>query len=93
MKYICKCCDYSTEDKSNFNKHITSRKHKLVESKEIHSSSDPTILNAKCEFNEKIIVLNELVESVKVLNDCLEKQQNQINEHKLQIDNIISEIF
>jgi hypothetical protein len=80
MKYMCKCCDYSTEDKSNFNKHITSRKHKLVESK------TPTVENYQIEFNN-------LVELVQIMNDRLEKQEKQINEQKKQIDHIISEIF
>jgi len=81
MKYMCKCCDYSTEDKSNFNKHITSRKHKLVESK-----SGPTLVeNYQNDIN--------LVELLHGMNDRLEKQEKQINEQKLQIDNIISEIF
>ena len=37
MKFNCECCNYSTEDKSNFNKHIISKKHKLVESKVVVS--------------------------------------------------------
>jgi hypothetical protein len=37
MKYKCECCNYSTDDKSNFNKHIISKKHKLVESKSMVS--------------------------------------------------------
>lgn len=85
MKYKCECCNYSTEDKSNFNKHITSRKHKLVESKSISSSN----LN---EDNHSSSI-KELTELLKILNDRLEKQEKQLNEQKLQIDNIISEIF
>jgi hypothetical protein len=85
MKYKCECCNYSTEDKSNFNKHITSRKHKLVESK-----SGPTLVENY--QSEKLIVL-ELVEMIKVLNDRLEKQEKQLNEQKIQIDYINSEIF
>jgi hypothetical protein len=84
MKYMCKCCDYSTEDKSNFNKHITSRKHKLVESK---SKDDPSsVENYQTEFNN-------LVELVRTMNDRLEKQEKQLNEQKIQIDYINSEIF
>ena len=81
MKYMCKCCDYSTEDKSNFNKHITSRKHKLVESK-----SGPSLVeNYQSDLN--------LVELLRGINERLDKQEKQLNEQKLQIDNIISEIF
>ena len=81
---MCKCCDYSTEDKSNFNKHITSRKHKLVESK---SNDGPSLVeNYQVEFTN-------LVELVRTMNDRLEKQEKQLNEQKLQIDYIKSEIF
>lgn len=80
MKYKCECCNYLTEDKSNFNKHITSRKHKLIESK---SKSDIG--------NDSSI--KELTELVQIMNIRLEKQEKQLNEQKLQIDNIISEIF
>ena len=38
MKFNCECCNYSTDDKSNFNKHIISKKHKLVESKVVVTS-------------------------------------------------------
>lgn len=37
MKFNCECCNYSTHDKSNFNKHLFSKKHKLVESKSVVS--------------------------------------------------------
>ena len=99
MKYVCKCCDYSSEDKSNFNKHITSRKHKLVESKIFVNTNTKIVENyqVKCSCNEKLefnqLELNKLVDLVKSLNERLEKQEKQINEQKLQIDNIISEIF
>jgi ABC-type Fe3+-citrate transport system substrate-binding protein len=86
MKYICKCCDYSTEDKSNFNKHITSRKHKLVESKS--KSISPTLVE---NYHENII--QNLIELIRTMNERLEKQEKQLNEQKLQIDTIISEIF
>ena len=87
MKYKCECCNYSTEDKSNFNKHITSRKHKLVESKSTISSPG---LVENYQFNEKLM---ELIELNRAMNERLEKQEKQLNEQKLQIDNIISEIF
>ena len=85
MKYMCKCCDYSTEDKSNFNKHISSRKHKLVESKSKLDGQSP-VENYQSE-------LNNLVELVRIMNERLEKQEKQLNEQKLQIDYINSEIF
>ena len=33
MEYTCECCNYSTKRKYNYDKHIESNKHKLVESK------------------------------------------------------------
>lgn len=89
MKYKCECCNYSTEDKSNFNKHIISRKHKLIEGKS-NTSSPVLVENYQCNCNEKLM---ELIELNRAMNDRLEKQEKQLNEQKLQIDNIISEIF
>jgi hypothetical protein len=85
MKYMCKCCDYSTEDKSNFNKHNSSRKNKLVESKsKVDMSGQSSVENYQ---------FSNLVELVQTMYERLDKQEKQINEQKLQIDNIISEIF
>ena len=33
MEYTCECCNYYTKRKYNYDKHIESNKHKLVESK------------------------------------------------------------
>ncbi len=87
MKYMCKCCDYSTDDKSNFNKHITSRKHKLLESKS--KNTEPDTGQSLVE-NYQIV---NLIELVRTMNERLDKQEKQINEQKLQIDYINSEIF
>jgi len=76
MKYTCDCCNYFTEDKSNFNKHMSSRKHKTIESK-----------------NPKVDDLTKLIQMVQLLNERLENQEKQMNEQKMQIDHIISEIF
>jgi hypothetical protein len=84
MKYMCKCCDYSTEDKSNFNKHISSRKHKLVESKS-KLDGPSSVENYQSDTN--------LVELLRGINERLDKQEKQLNEQKLQIDYINSEIF
>ncbi len=84
---MCKCCDYSTDDKSNFNKHITSRKHKLLESKS--KNTEPDTGQSLVE-NYQIV---NLIELVRTMNERLDKQEKQINEQKLQIDYINSEIF
>ena len=60
MKFTCECCNYSTDVKVNFNKHINSKKHKLVESKSVVSpgkskvSPDPvqSIPIVNCVENE-----------------------------------------
>jgi len=41
MKFNCECCNYSTYDKSNFNKHENSKKHKLVASKLVVNIKSP----------------------------------------------------
>lgn len=80
MIYKCDCCKYSTDDKSNFNKHNVSRKHKLLESKCI----EPMPLSDK---------IMELTEIVQLLKERLDNQETQINEQKKQIEYINSEIF
>jgi hypothetical protein len=52
MIYKCECCKYSTDDKSNFNKHNVSRKHKLLE------KTEP----AEIDLIEMIKLLNERLE-------------------------------
>jgi len=79
MKYTCECCIYTTQRKFNYDKHMTSNKHKLVKGKNVSLETD-TLSNCK---------LNEL----KIIMERLDKHENKINEHTLQIQNIISEIF
>jgi len=80
MIYKCECCKYSTNDKSNFNKHNVSRKHKLLESKCIEPVS----------LSDKIMELTELM---RLLKERIDNQETQINEQKKQIEHINSEIF
>ena len=126
MKFNCECCNYSTYDKSNFNKHENSKKHQLVKSKSVVSPSKskvspelvqsiPIVNSIEIEkFSCKYCGQNykhkqsvtkhikysctknkteDLTELVRLLNLQLEQQKNQINEQKIQIENIISEIF
>jgi hypothetical protein len=72
MKYTCECCNYFTEDKSNFNKHMASRKHKMIQSK-VPKVDDLTkliemvrILNEKVENQEKQI--NEQKKQIEYIN-------------------------
>lgn len=77
MKYTCECCNYITDDKSNFNKHMAGRKHKMLESK-----------NPKVDVD-----FAKLIEMIQSLNQRLENQEKQIHEQKKQIEYINSEIF
>ena len=46
MDFICECCNYTTQKKYNYNKHLISKKHKLVEGK------------SKVSPNKSLIVLD-----------------------------------
>lgn len=83
MKYTCKCCNYTTQRKFNYDKHILSNKHILVKGKTVESDSivENTDIS-KCQMNE-----------LKIIMERLDKHENKINENTLQIQNIISEIF
>ena len=55
MKFNCECCNYSTDDKSNFNKHLHSKKHKLVESKSVVSQKLAEISQKVVEVSQKLV--------------------------------------
>jgi hypothetical protein len=48
MKYVCDCCNYTTDDKANYNKHNISKKHDLVVSK---SKVNPLVSPSKSTLN------------------------------------------
>ena len=75
MKYICECCNYCTEDKSNFNKHMSSRKHKMIESK------NPKV-DDLAKLIEMIKLLNERLEKQEIQ---INEQKNQIEYIKSEI--------
>ena len=79
MKYTCECCNYTTQRKFNYDKHMSSNKHKLVKGT-VPQVSLETVSN--CQINE-----------LKIIMERLDKHENKLNEHNLQIQNIISEIF
>ena len=84
MKYACECCNYTTQRKFNYDKHILSNKHKLVKGK-----TDSIVENI---VDQEVLKCNELNE-LKIIMERLDKYENKINENTLQIQNIISEIF
>jgi len=49
MSYICKCCEYETERKLNYNRHLLSSKHikKHLEVPNNEKKENPAILNQK----------------------------------------------
>ena len=69
MKYTCECCNYFTEDKSNFNKHMSSRKHKMLESK------NPKV-DDLTKLIEMVQLLNERLENQETQ---INEQKNQID--------------
>lgn len=83
MKYACECCNYTTQRKFNYDKHMVSNKHKLVKGT-VHDTdvSLETETVSNCQMNE-----------LKIIMECLDKHEKQLNENTLQIQNIISEIF
>ena len=55
--YLCKKCDYSTSDKKDWNKHISTRKHKMVTNDNKKSEDDNH--NKVIFSNEKDTYINE----------------------------------
>ena len=110
MEYKCQCCNYTTQRKFNYDKHILSNKHKLVEGNTEKSTEILIPKIFECNYCEKTFKFEKLLfkhivncknqKNIKDLTELVqnmiirsEKQQNQINEQKIQIEKIISEIF
>ena len=105
--YTCECCNYVTKKRFNYDKHLRSNKHKLIMDIGVSPSATKvakTVNQDKlcnyCKQSYKSNTLDQhaqckydLTEVVQIMNAQLEKQQTQINEQKLQIEHIISEIF
>ena len=58
MEYKCECCLFSTKKKYNYDKHILSIKHKLLENKQIVSQklakvSQKLATSFKCKYCEQ----------------------------------------
>jgi hypothetical protein len=58
MEYTCECCLFSTKKKYNYDKHVLSNKHKLIEGKSVgvksKSKVSPNVANTNAiqELNE-----------------------------------------
>ena len=56
MEYKCECCNYYTQRKYNYDKHIESNKHKLVESKlvvNLKSTQSQHLVNPESTQNQQ----------------------------------------
>jgi len=56
MEYTCECCNYYTKRKYNYDKHIESNKHKLVESKLVvnpESTQSQPLVNPESTQNQQ----------------------------------------
>jgi len=71
MKFNFECCNYSTYDKSNFNKHENSKKHKLVESK--------LVVNLKSTQSQHLVNIESTLSQPKVNLQLLQNQQYYLN--------------
>ena len=48
-KYYCKKCDYTCSNKYNFNKHLSTTKHKMVTNGNSNGNSRPKFVDFSCE--------------------------------------------
>ena len=53
MDYLCKCCEYHTTIKANFNKHLLSQKHKLKTENAFIKGNDLKSINSQPKVNPK----------------------------------------
>ena len=54
MEYTCECCNFNTKKKYNYDKHLLSNKHKLVESKSVVSQKLAEISPKVVEVSQKL---------------------------------------
>jgi len=106
--YTCECCKYVTKKRFNYDKHLLSNKHKLIANLTPNviptiATKVANICNyCKQPYKSKMVLDQHLIQCKQIydltevmtrLNAQLEQQQTQINQQKLQIEHIISEIF
>jgi len=54
MEYTCEYCNFNTKKKYNYDKHLLSNKHKLVESKSLVSLSKSVVSPTLVEVSQKL---------------------------------------
>jgi hypothetical protein len=108
MEYKCQSCKYITTKRFNYDKHLLSNKHKLIAGLSpnmIATKVAKQVMECnycKVSYKNKLALdqhtsqckqIHDLTESMRIMNNLLKEQQTQMNEQKLQIEHIISEIF
>ena len=96
MEYKCECCNYTTQRKFNYDKHISSNKHKLVEGT-LEKSSEiliPKIFG--CNYCEKTFKFEKLLfkhivncknqKNIKDLTELVRTLNLQLEQQNLKIN-------
>jgi len=53
-KYYCKKCDFTSKNKTDFNRHLSTTKHKMVTNGNSDGNSKPKIVDFSCELCGKV---------------------------------------
>ena len=48
-EFVCKCCDYTSSDRSNYNRHFTTVKHKMMTNGDETTTKRPHITHFTCD--------------------------------------------
>ena len=86
MKYLCECCGYSTNRKSNYSKHILTEKH-LVRSAMYQNVSKCIQNVSKCIQNVSISDVSKCIQKNKKnknVSKCIQKNNSEKSEEKLE---------
>ena len=79
INYECLFCCFNTNDKKDYRRHLSTKKHKKNEENEKINNSK--ILNTETdEINYKELFINTLLKEHKEMKETIEKQQKTINE-------------
>ena len=85
-QFVCKCCDYTSSDQSNYNRHINTLKHKMMTNGDGRTKNSPNTTNFKCECG-KIYKYRQgfhrhaktCIEKTKVTNSTENNENNENN--------------